>query len=107
MQPLQSAAVEHSTIGECDLPCSCCQAGAREVHDAVDLGCATGLSSMHVSRAVPSAQVTGCDLSPHMIAVGRHLQQRQVGEMPEVMRVGVLPLHRCRLVTQASNYHTQ
>ncbi len=59
------------------------QAGAREVHDAVDLGCATGLSSMHVSRALPGAQVTGCDLSPHMIAVGRHLQQRQVKEMPD------------------------
>lgn len=53
----------------------------------MDLGCATGLSSMHVSRALPNAQVTGCDLSPHMIAVGRHLQQRQVKELPEVMGI--------------------
>lgn len=60
------------------------QAGARDVADAVDLGCATGLSTAHVRSAFPGAQVTGVDLSPHMVAVGRHLQQqRQVNVAPQ------------------------
>ena len=70
----------------------------------MDLGCATGLSSMHVSRALSGAHVTGCDLSPHMIAVGRHLQRRQVRTMLEVMFGRVKPVRMHRLVTRVSAY---
>ena len=39
----------------------------------MDVGCATGLSSLELLRAFPGAAVTGVDLSPHFLAVGRHL----------------------------------
>jgi SAM-dependent methyltransferase len=38
----------------------------------VDFGAATGLSSLELARALgPSSHVTGVDLSPHFVAVGR------------------------------------
>jgi len=57
------------------------EGGARPVEDAVDLGCATGLSSEHVRRAFPGCRVTGVDLSPHMIAVGRYLQEQRLSDL--------------------------
>lgn len=56
--------------------------GARPVRDIVDLGCATGLSSLALAKEFPEASVTGIDASPHFLAVGRYeQQQRQV--MPQ------------------------
>lgn len=43
----------------------------------VDLGCATGLSSLELLRAFPGAHVTGVDLSPHFLAVGVYEQQKR------------------------------
>jgi hypothetical protein len=40
------------------------------VHDIVDVGCATGLSSLELLRAFPQASVVGIDLSPHFLAGG-------------------------------------
>lgn len=46
----------------------------------VDLGCATGLSSRALLDAFPGAAVTGVDLSPYFLAVGRYEQrEREVG----------------------------
>ena len=55
--------------------------GARPVQDALDLGCASGLSTRHIAAAFPEATaVTGVDLSPHMIAVARFYEESmQVG----------------------------
>jgi ubiquinone/menaquinone biosynthesis C-methylase UbiE len=41
---------------------------------ALDVGCATGLSSLALRAAHPSAAITGVDLSPYFLAVGTHLQ---------------------------------
>lgn len=50
------------------------------VKAVLDVGCATGLSSLALTQLFPSAHITGVDLSPHMVAVGRyHQQQREVG----------------------------
>jgi ubiquinone/menaquinone biosynthesis C-methylase UbiE len=56
--------------------------GARPVADVLDVGAATGLSSLELLRALPGGvAVTGIDLSPHFLAVGRRLQaQRAPGE---------------------------
>lgn len=43
----------------------------RDVHDILDMGAASGLSSCELMRAFPGAYVTGVDLSPHFLAVGR------------------------------------
>ena len=53
------------------------QLGARPVVDALDVGCATGLSSLALLRQFEGAHCTGVDLSPHFLAVGRHLQSRR------------------------------
>lgn len=55
--------------------------------DAVDLGCATGLSSEHVRRAFPGSRIVAIDLSQYMIAVGRYLQEQRQDELG-----GQLPL---------------
>jgi SAM-dependent methyltransferase len=47
------------------------------VKAVVDLGCATGLSTLALQRLFPGASLTGVDLSPHFLAVGRHLQQQR------------------------------
>mmetsp|Transcript_27277 Transcript_27277/g.73716 ORF Transcript_27277/g.73716 Transcript_27277/m.73716 type:complete len:369 (+) Transcript_27277:120-1226(+) len=52
---------------------------AASLKDAVDIGCATGLSSLALLRTMPSAEahVTGVDLSPHFLAVGTWEQQKR------------------------------
>lgn len=53
-----------------------------QVRDVVDLGCATGLSSLELLHAFPNARVEGIDLSPHFLAVGRLLLcQRQASTL--------------------------
>jgi SAM-dependent methyltransferase len=52
--------------------------GARPVADVLDVGAATGLSSLELLRALPGGvAVTGIDLSPPFLAVGRHLQRQR------------------------------
>lgn len=46
------------------------QQGA-EPKDILDVGCSTGLSTIKLAQAFPSARIIGVDLSPHMLAVGR------------------------------------
>jgi ubiquinone/menaquinone biosynthesis C-methylase UbiE len=50
---------------------------ARPVRDIVDIGAATGLSSLALLKAFPEASVTGIDLSPHFLAAGRYLQRQR------------------------------
>jgi SAM-dependent methyltransferase len=54
----------------------------RQLLLAADLGAATGLSSLALAEALgPQAQVTGIDLSPHFVAVGRvDLSRRRLQE---------------------------
>ncbi|KAG2429387.1 hypothetical protein HXX76_011152 [Chlamydomonas incerta] len=58
-----------------------------KVKHIVDFGAATGLSSLELLRAFPGAErVTGLDLSPHFLAVGKWEQERRVaaaGGQPE------------------------
>lgn len=42
-----------------------------EPKDILDIGCSTGLSTLKLAQTFPSARITGVDLSPHMLAVGR------------------------------------
>ncbi|CAM9879814.1 unnamed protein product [Pylaiella littoralis] len=43
-----------------------------EPKDILDIGCSTGLSTLKLAQTFPSARITGVDLSPHMLAVGRY-----------------------------------
>jgi len=47
------------------------------IHSIVDLGCATGLSSLALLEAFPAACLTGVDLSPYFLAVGRYEQRER------------------------------
>ncbi|KAG1675239.1 hypothetical protein FOA52_016270 [Chlamydomonas sp. UWO 241] len=47
------------------------------VRDVLDMGAASGLSSLEILRAFPGASVTGVDLSPHFLAVGRYEQEKR------------------------------
>lgn len=51
--------------------------GARPVHDVVDFGCATGLSTLELMRILPDASFTGIDLSEYFLAVGRYNQRQR------------------------------
>lgn len=67
------------------------EGGARPVRDVLDVGAATGLSSLALLKAFPEAEVTGIDLSPHMLAVGTYLQRQRAlrrppGAAPERLR---------------------
>ncbi|CAM9808982.1 unnamed protein product, partial [Hapterophycus canaliculatus] len=42
-----------------------------EPKNILDIGCSTGLSTLKLAETFPSARITGVDLSPHMLAVGR------------------------------------
>ncbi|KAL4538267.1 hypothetical protein Ndes2526B_g03414 [Nannochloris sp. 'desiccata'] len=53
---------------------------ARPVKDILDIGAATGLSSLALLKAFPGATVTGIDLSPHFLAAGRYLQRQREEE---------------------------
>jgi ubiquinone/menaquinone biosynthesis C-methylase UbiE len=44
---------------------------------ALDVGCATGLSSRALRAAHPGVRVTGVDLSPYFLAVGAYLQAQR------------------------------
>lgn len=60
-----------------------------DVKAVLDLGCATGLSSLALTQLFPAAKVTGVDLSPHMVAVGRyHQERREVGVLPPAALAG-------------------
>lgn len=49
----------------------------KQIREILDVGCATGLSSLELIRSFPGARVTGIDLSPHMLTVGKYLQERR------------------------------
>lgn len=51
--------------------------GTRTPQDIVDLGCASGLSTLELSRCFPGATILGLDLSPHFLAVATALQQQR------------------------------
>ncbi|GLC42713.1 hypothetical protein PLESTB_001130500 [Pleodorina starrii] len=73
----------HECLGELGV-----EAGG--IRSVTDLGCATGLSSLELMRAFPGAEVTGLDLSPHFLAVGRYEQERRAaaagpGSAPEAL----------------------
>lgn len=70
-----------SSYGRCMLSLMQQLPGAPSPSDVtavLDVGCATGLSSLALQQLFPDAHITGVDLSPHMIAVGRHHQQQRV-----------------------------
>ena len=50
---------------------------APPIREAVDLGCATGLSTLELQRSFPEARIVGVDLSPHFLAVARVLQRQR------------------------------
>eukprot|EP00775_Hariotina_reticulata_P008701 gene8701-8882_t len=69
-----------SSYGQCMLQLLQGMPGApdpAEVTSVLDVGCAAGLSSLALQELFPAAHVTGVDLSPHMVAVGRYYQQQR------------------------------
>jgi ubiquinone/menaquinone biosynthesis C-methylase UbiE len=56
---------------------------AASPRTALDIGCATGLSSLALRSAHPSAAITGVDLSPYFLAVGAHLQATRLASGSE------------------------
>jgi predicted TPR repeat methyltransferase len=71
-----------SNYGKCMLQLMAEMPGAPQpnsVQAVLDVGCAAGLSSLALRELFPAAHITGVDLSPHMVAVGRyHQEQREV-----------------------------
>lgn len=71
-----------SNYGKCMLQLMAETPGAPQpsaVQAVLDVGCAAGLSSLALRELFPAAHITGVDLSPHMVAVGRyHQEQREV-----------------------------
>ncbi|KAK9830049.1 hypothetical protein WJX72_009428 [[Myrmecia] bisecta] len=54
------------------------QAGrCRPMADILDIGCATGLSSLELQRGFPGARIQGIDLSPQHLAVATYQQERR------------------------------
>ena len=47
----------------------------KEPRQIIDLGCASGLSSLELSKTFPDAQILGIDLSPFFLAVAIALQE--------------------------------
>eukprot|EP00210_Caulerpa_lentillifera_P000224 g218.t1 len=44
----------------------------------LDVGCSTGRSSRAILEAFPNASITGIELSPYFLAVGKHLYDQRV-----------------------------
>lgn len=77
MLPLKRGTLHYPPCSATRCAVLCC---AVPLQDILDVGAATGLSSLALLRAFPDAHVTGVDLSPYFLAVGHHLQrQREVG----------------------------
>lgn len=53
------------------------EGNARPVKEILDIGAATGLSSLALMETFPEATVTGIELSPHFLAAGRYLQRQR------------------------------
>ena len=53
------------------------QGGARPVQEILDIGAATGLSSLALLKGFPESSVIGIDLSPHFLAAGKYLQRQR------------------------------
>lgn len=73
--------------------------GSRPVKRILDVGCATGLSSRELKRGFPGAEVTGIDLSPYFLAVGKAMQRGK----PEVKLIAT-SLHGPACIWQISVY---
>jgi trans-aconitate methyltransferase len=57
-----------------------------------------GLSTLELLRSFPGARLVGLDLSPHFLAVARHLQRRReaaAGGTLEPIRWGEASLFSC------------
>jgi ubiquinone/menaquinone biosynthesis C-methylase UbiE len=63
---------------------------ARPVKEIVDIGAATGLSSLALLEAFPEATVTGIDLSPHFLAAGRYLQRQREAQSGKKERLTLI-----------------
>ena len=48
----------------------------KDIRRIIDLGCAAGLSTAELHRVFPEASITGIDLSPYFLSVGKVLQQK-------------------------------
>ena len=66
--------------------------GTRMPQDIVDLGCATGLSTLELGRCYPEAKILGLDLSPYFLAVAKALQQQR-SKVPLTSCTAIHPWH--------------
>lgn len=66
----------------------------KDIKDILDVGCATGLSSLELLRAFPNAQVTGIDLSPYMLAVGKYMQSVREIDISDGNKEALTFMHR-------------
>ena len=51
--------------------------GIYQPKQIVDLGCASGLSTLELSRCFPEAEIIGLDLSPYFLAIAKALQDQR------------------------------
>lgn len=84
------------------------QVDASSLQQALDLGCATGLSSRQLLADFPGLQhVTGIDLSPHFLAVGVYEQEQRVAvSLPEAIITGALYMEKGRSIPKRSELHS-
>jgi methylase of polypeptide subunit release factors len=52
----------------------------RPVKDVLDMGCATGLSTLALRRAFPDANITGVDLSPFFLVCASRTRMGETRE---------------------------
>ncbi len=52
-------------------------AAASQTRKLIDIGCGAGATSLATAQALPSAQITGVDLSPALIEIARHRAEAQ------------------------------
>jgi trans-aconitate methyltransferase len=79
--------------------------GPAKVQAVLDIGCATGLSSLALRQCFPAAHVTGVDLSPYMVAVGQYHQQRR--EVSTGLGKGCPACSVCNAALHLTEHHTQ
>ncbi|CAM9111916.1 unnamed protein product [Choristocarpus tenellus] len=65
--------------------------GQKEVRDIVDIGCSTGLSTLKLAQTFGKArQITGVDLSPHMLSVARYNLRTREEQASAIGRVAYI-----------------
>ena len=72
------------------------QQGVPEPRQIVDLGCATGLSTLELQKTFPAAEIVGLDMSPYFLAVAKVLQRQRREVHSPPFPPSPSPRHKCQ-----------